>query len=119
MRLVAADLARLLLLADGIDRVAPVIADLDLGLFHAPVNLLDQVLATLLGQGRDIQSHHGAVSVGRDADIALLDRLLDSPKDSAVPGLDDDSGRFRHADAGQLVQWRQGAVVVDLDTLDE
>ena len=114
VRLVRADVAGLLTLADRIDLVATMVANLDLGLFHTLVDLLDQILAALLGQGWDVEPHHRSIHVGRDPDVALLDGLLDGAEHSPVPGLDDHGRGFRHADAGELVQRRERAVVVDL-----
>ncbi len=42
-----------------------------------------------------------------------------APRTPRSQGWIDDRGRLGHADAGQLVQRRQGAVIVHLDTLDE
>ena len=93
-------------------RLAPVVADLDPRLLHALVDDLDQVLATLFGEWRDVEANDGAVHVGHQPDVRLLDRLLDRAEDAAVPRLDDDLVRLRDADAGQLVERRLRAVVL-------
>ena len=80
---------------------------------------LDEVLATLLGQRRDVQPDDRAVDVGHEPDVALHDRLLDRAEDAAIPGLDHDLVRLGDADAGELVERRLGAVVVDVQALDE
>src|SRR5262249_41082082 len=104
VRLVAADLAVALLALDLVGCLAPVVADLDPRFLHALVDDFDQVLATLLGQRRNVQAHDGAVDVGHQADVRPLDRLLDRAEDAAVPGLDDDLVRLGNADAGELVE---------------
>jgi len=95
------------------------VADLHPGLFHPLVDGLDDVLATLLGQGRDVETDDGAVHVRRQADVALEDRLLDGAEDGAVPRLDHDLVRLGDADRGHLVEWRLRAVVVDVQALHE
>src|SRR4029079_17704364 len=57
--------------------------------------------------------------VRRQADVALLDRLLDRPDDPAIPGLDHDLVGLGHADRRQLVEGGLGAVVVDGESLHE
>ena len=119
MALVGADLAVLLELLEVIGRVPPEVADLDPRLLHALVDLAHEVVPPLLGERRDVQPDDGAVDVRREADVALGDRALDRPEDAAVPGLDDDLVRLGDADPGELVERRLGAVVVDVDPLDE
>src|SRR4029079_1363431 len=119
VRIVGPDGPVALLFLEGIGGVAAKIADLDLGLFHPLVDDSHDVLATFLGQRRDIQPDDGAVHVRHQPDVALRDRLLDGTEDTAVPRLDHDLVRFGDADAGQLVERRRGAVVVDVDALDE
>ena len=68
-----------------IERLAAMVADLDARLFHPLVDELDQVLAALLGERRDVEAHDRAVDVGRQADVALQDGLLDGAQDAAGP----------------------------------
>ena len=104
---------------DLIGRFTPMVADLDACLFHALVDEPDELPATLLGQRRDVQPHDRAIYVRDEADIALLDRLLDRAEGAPVPRLDDDRVRLRHADTGQLVERRRCAVVLDGHAFDE
>jgi hypothetical protein len=41
------------------------------------VDALDDLLATLLGERRDVEPDDRAIDVRREADVALEDRLLD------------------------------------------
>src|SRR5262249_10328588 len=75
--------------------------------------------AALFGEGRDVEAHDRAVDVGRQADVALEDRLLDRAEDAAVPRLDDDLVRFRNADPGQLVERCLRPVVLDVEPFHE
>ena len=52
-----------LLLLEVVGGVAAEVADLDARLFHALVDDLDEVLATFLGQRRDVQADDRAVDV--------------------------------------------------------
>src|SRR5262249_15230388 len=93
-RLVAADRAIALLVLHLVRGLATVIADLDARLFHALMDDLDQVLATLLGERWDVEAHHGAVDIRHQADVALLDRLLDRAQHAPIPRLDHDLVRL-------------------------
>ena len=108
-----------LFLLELVGRIAAEVADLDPGLLHPLVDDPDEVLATLLGERRDVEPHDRAVDVGHQPDVALGDRLLDGAQDAAIPGLDDDLVRLRDADPGELVERRGRAVVLDVDALDE
>ena len=78
-----------------------------------------QVAAALLGQLRDDQPDDLAVVAGRQAQVGLQDGLLDGADGAAIPGPDHEQARLGHGDAGQLVQGCGGAVVVDLQALDQ
>ena len=117
--LVGPDVTVLLFALERIGGLASQVADLDARLFHALVDDWDDLLATLLGQRRDVQADDGAVDLRHQPDVALDDRLLDRTQHPAVPGLDHDLVRLGHADAGQLVERRLRAVVVDVDALHE
>ena len=119
MRLVGPDLAVALVALEVIGGVTPQVADLDSGLFHPLVDAPDDVLATLLGERRNVEADDRPVDVGHQADVALLDGLLDGAEDAAIPGLDDDLMRLRDADRGQLVERRRRAVVLDVEALDQ
>src|SRR5439155_25456586 len=57
--------------------------------------------------------------VWHEADVALLDRLLDRAEHTPIPGLDHDLVRLRDADPRQLVERGLRAVVLHVDSLDE
>ena len=85
-RLVGADVAVLLpALRIVLGRLAAMVADLDARLFHALVDDLDEVLATLLGERRDVEADDRAVDVRHQADVALLDGLLDGAQHARGP----------------------------------
>src|SRR6188472_4358630 len=117
--LIGAQLAILFSLFELIGRLAAMVAHLDSRLFHALVDDLDQVAPTLLSEGRDSESDRRTVVVGRQSNIALQYCLLDGTQGAAVPRLDQDAVRFGHADAGQLVERRLRAVVLDRDAFDQ
>ena len=119
MRLVGPDDPVPLFLLELVGGVAAQVADLDPGLLHPLVDDSDEVLATLLGEWRDVEPDDRPVDVGHQPDVALGDRLLDGAEDAAVPRLDDDLVRLRDADPGELVERRRRAVVLDVDALDE
>src|SRR5262245_31157177 len=119
MRLVGPDGPVALFLLELVGGVAADVPDLDPGLLHPLVDDLDEVLATIFGERRDVQPDDGPVDVGNEPDVALLDRLLDRAQDAPVPGLDHDLVRLRHADPGELVERRLGPVVVDRQALHE
>src|SRR5207249_956702 len=88
-------------------------------LFHALVDLFHEIAASLLGELGDVQPDDRTVHVGHQADVALEDRLLDGTEDGPIPRLDHDLVRFGHADPGKLVEGRLGAVVLDVEPLDQ
>ena len=119
MRLVGADVAVALFLLELIGGVATQVPYLDARFFHPLVDDSHEVLATLLGERRDVQPDDRAVDVRHQPDVALGDRLLDGAEHTPVPRLDHDLMRLRDADPGELVERRGRAVVVDVDALDE
>src|SRR6267143_1987340 len=67
----------------------------------------------LLIQRRDRDPDQRAVVAGVQPQLRLLDRLLHSADDGAVPRLDQDQTCLGHGDGGQLVQRRGISVVLD------
>ena len=118
-RLVCPDRAGMLFLLELFRVLAAETSDLNPCLLHPLVDLLDQILAALLGQGRDVEPDGRAVVVRDETDIALENRLLDRTKDATVPGLDHDLVSLGNADAGQPVESRRRAVVLNDEALHE
>ena len=75
-------------------------------------DLLDQLLAALLGQRRDRQPHDLAVVAGRQPEVGLLDRALDVLHRGLVVRRDRQQAGLGDADRRQLVERRLRAVVV-------
>ena len=67
VRLVGPDVAVALFLLEVVGGVAAEVADLDPGLFHPLVDDSHEVLATLLGQRRDVEPDDRAVDVRASA----------------------------------------------------
>jgi hypothetical protein len=61
------------------ERLTAPLAHTDLVLLGQPCDVLDQLLAALLGQRRDRAADHLAVVARREAEVRGLDRLLDRP----------------------------------------
>ena len=76
-------------LADIGHGIAAHVADRDLGVFHLPVHLLDQLFAAVFGELRDGEPDDHAVVRRRDADVRFLQRALDVGNDAFVPRLND------------------------------
>src|SRR5689334_22029725 len=102
--LVLGDLAILFHLLEHLHAVTPDIAHGDTPLLRIFMRDLGQLLPPLLGELRDRDAHQLAVGLGIDAEIRLTDRLLDRGDEAAVPDLDGDHPRLRHADRSDLVQ---------------
>src|SRR5687767_2881894 len=77
VRLVGAELPVALFLLERVRGIPSDVADLDACFFHPLVDDSDEVLATILGQRRDVEPDDGPVDVRHEPDVALLDRLLD------------------------------------------
>ena len=65
---------------------------------------LHQLLATLLGELRERQADDLAVVRGVDAEVGVLDGLLDGLHVVLVVGLDHEQPRLGHVEAGQLLE---------------
>src|SRR6266508_3032707 len=100
-------------------RVATEGADLDAPLFDLLVQLLDHVLASFLGERRDVEADDRAIGVRRESQVRGLDRLLDRLDEVAVVGLDHDETRLRRADLSELKQRRRRPVRLHLELLDQ
>src|SRR5690606_18192709 len=113
---VLADLAVLDEPVDLLLHLAPDVAHGDLAFFTLLLGELGHLLAALLGHLRNHYSDDLAV-VGRvDPEVGVADRGLHRLQLAGVVRLDDHHPRFRHVDAGQLVQRSWRTVVVDGDS---
>src|SRR5262249_26193766 len=77
------------------------------------------LLPALLVERRDRQTDHLAVVDGREPEVGLLDRPLDLCQHALIPGLDRESPRVGHRDAGDLIERRRRGVVVAAHALPE
>src|SRR5215203_1289025 len=81
---VLADVALFFQLAQVAHDVAADVADRDAAFLGHPVHHLDHLPPALLGHLRDLQADQVAVVARREADIGLLDRLLDRPQAALI-----------------------------------
>src|SRR6478752_5146419 len=116
--LVLADVAVLDELLEGGLGVAADVAHRDLGVLGLGVRHLDVLAATLLGQHRHHATDERAVVARVDAEVGLLDRLLDGVHRGLVAGADDDGARLGVLEGGELLQRGRRTVVVDEDLLE-
>ena len=80
---------------------------------------LDQLLAALLGEGRDGKADDAAIVGGVNTDVGVLDGLLDCLDHAGVVGLDDDHARLGHTDRRQLIEGHGGAVSLNRQMLNQ
>ena len=99
------------------DNLAARVADAHLGLLSLLAALLGKLLAALLRQGRYAQTDNLAVVLGRDADVAVHDGLLDGAEHALVPRLDGNGTRIGRVDGCHLVQGDHASVAVDTDAI--
>ena len=119
VELVDGDLAVLLERLELVAGRPPQVADRDPALLGLVLDHLHQLLASLGRELREHQADHLAV-VGRgDTQVGVLDGLLDGLHRALVVGGDDQHPGLGHVEPGQLLERHVGAVVVDLQLLDE
>src|SRR5579885_2933840 len=111
--LVLGDLAVLLHLLQRFHAVPPHVANGDPALLRVFVRELRELLAPLAAELGDRDAHELAVRLGIDPEIGLADRLLDRGDQAAVPDLDRDHARLRHADGAHLVERHLAAIGLD------
>jgi hypothetical protein len=80
---------------------------------------LHHLLPALGGELREGEADHGAVVARGDPEVGGLDGLLDRLDRPLVVGRDDEQARLGNREPGQLLERDLGAVVVDLQLLDE
>src|SRR5262245_48401772 len=99
--------------------VPPHVADRDPALLGPGLHHLHQTLAAVGGELGKGEPDHRAVVRWIDAEIALLDGLLDRLHRALVVRRDHEDLRLGHREARELLQRHVGAVVVDLQLLDQ
>src|SRR5579862_5947362 len=117
--LVVTDIAALDQCLEVLDRVTPHVSHRDTPLLRHVAHELHELLAALLGELRDRQANHLAVVRRREAEIRLHDRLLDTLERRRVERLDREQSRLGRADRRHVLERRRGAVVVDLDPVEQ
>ena len=100
-------------LAQVVHRVAADVADRHAALLGEVAHDLDELAAALFGQLGDDQPDELPSLEGCQADVGLVDRLLDRLDRGLVVGLDGQQPRLGRGDRRELVQRRLRAVVVD------
>ncbi len=115
----SAEILLFLLVAQVVVGVAADVADGDLGLVALLVDDFDEVLAALLGQRGDDDAQGDAVIGGVEAEVALLDGLLDVADRLLIPRLDGDGAGVGGVDRGDVLQGLRRAIVFDGDALDQ
>ena len=106
-------------LAQVLHRVAAHVADRHASLLGEVAHDLDELAPALLGQLGHGQAHEVAVVGGVQADVGLVDRLLDRLDRGLVVGLHGDQARLGRGDRRELVQRGHRAVVVDHDAVQQ
>ena len=106
-------------LLEVLDRVAADVPDRDAALLGHVPHELDELLAPLLGELRDRQADELAVVRRRQAEIGLLDRLLDLLDRRRVERLDRQHARLGRVDRREVLERRRRAVVVDRDAVEQ
>src|SRR5262249_51901575 len=119
VELVLRQVAVLLLLLELVPDVPAYVADRDPALLGSSLHHLHQRLAAVGPQLRAGQPDHRAVVRRVDAEVGLLDRLLDRLHRALVVGGDHEDAGLGHGETCELLQRHVGAVVVDLQLLDE
>src|SRR5271157_4918909 len=99
--------------------VAADIADGDPRLLGQILDTVGQLLPLLDGQGRYVEPNHLAVGVGRQAQVARLDRLDDVADHRRIKRPDQDLLRLRRAQVRELLERRRRAVIIDPDRIDQ
>ena len=118
MQLVLGDLALLLRGLELVERIAADIAESDLGLLAGLGNALDELLAALLGQRREVQTDLLAVVLRIDAEVGHLNGLFDSLEHRAVPRLDGQRTRVGRGDGCNLIQRGRRTVILHGDLIE-
>src|SRR5699024_10861457 len=103
LEVVLGDLRGLLLGLELVHRVAPDVADGDLGVLGVFLDLLCQLLAALLSQLREYQADAPAVVLGVDAQVGGQDGLFYRLERGGIPGLDQQAAGVRRRDSGYLL----------------
>mgnify|MGYP003295068779 CR=1 FL=1 len=109
------DLGVLLHLLELLDRVAADVADGDLAALGILVDLLDELLAALLGELREVQADRLTVVLRVDAEVRLLNGALDEFEGAAVPRGDEQLTRVGRTDGRDLLNGRGRTVIIDHD----
>src|SRR5262245_1589306 len=115
-------LGHLLVLCEGLQLVvglSPDVPDRHPRVLRELVHGLGELLAPVLGEGRQGEADHLAVVGGREAEVRLRDRLLDVVHLARVPRLDQQRLRIRHGDGGELIDRRDVAVGLDAERVEE
>src|SRR5450755_1664273 len=117
--LVLAHMTILLDSTEVVDLVTADVADGDPRFLGFAMDDLDEFLAALLGQLRDGHADDLPVIARIEAEVALLNRLLDSAQRGAVVRRDDQHAGLRDADPSDALQRCRGPVVVDMQPLEQ
>src|SRR5208282_5042949 len=99
--------------------VAPMVPDRYAEILGRLAHVTDQVLAPFLGQLRNRKPDHLAVVDGTESQVGALDRLFNFVSRAFVIRRDHQQARFGCGQSGQLPKRRFGAVVVDVQSLDQ
>ena len=105
----------------GFANIATAIEAIKLGATHyltKPANA-DQVVAALLVEGRQVEADLATVVIRGEAEVGGLDGPLDGLDGGGIEGFDEQGAGIRHADGGELDQGGGGAVILDVQALDQ
>ncbi len=105
-------------LLEPVDALASRVAHAHAGLLGLGLAVLDQLLASLLGQWRYVEAYDLAVVDGHDADVAVDDGFLNHGEHVLLPGLDGDGALVRCRDVGDVADGHLRAIIVDADGVE-
>src|SRR6516162_3723146 len=117
--LVSRDLGVLLPPLEHLDTVPAHVADRNARLLGIFCRYPRQLAPPLLIQIGDRNSDRLTLGLRIEAEPSFPDRLVDGLDNSAVPDLDGDHPRLRHADIGDLVERRRTAVSGHRDRFEQ
>src|SRR5579875_495446 len=109
----------LLRLIEVLIAVAADVAASNLGVLGGFLDALHHLLTLFATHGRHLQADHLAVVVGRHAQIAGANGLLDLLEDAGIVRANDNLLWIRRADLGQLFQGCRRAIIFDAQAIDQ
>ena len=105
-----------------LELVVEILADVaqgNLSVLGILLALLDQLLATVLAGGRELEHDHPAVDDRVAAEVGLVDAADDVLRGRGIEGLDAEVGGRGDCDAGDMLEGHVGVIDVDHDLVQK